>query len=147
MLTYTWKLLRRHNNHTGYCLRPHIRKVILARFVTKRKTLISKEYRQLFIYTTPKAITYSVDTAWELISTVAQFFLANALKIYARKWRRINIWKATRKLESWARFNFYVYARPSIHCLYFIYARKIHVRTHAKTTWQWESTLSQPLAI
>ena len=34
--------------------------------------------------------------------------------------------------ESWARFKFYVYARPSIHCLYFVYVRKIYVRTHGK---------------
>ena len=27
------------------------------------------------------------------------------------------IWKAARKCKSWARFDFYVYARPSIHCL------------------------------
>ena len=33
------------------------------------------------------------------------FFRANARKIYARK------------RESWARFNFYVYARPSVYCL------------------------------
>ena len=32
-----------------------------------------------------------------------------------------------RPRESWARFNFYVYAWPSIHCLYFIYARKNYV--------------------
>ena len=29
------------------------------------------------------------------------------------------------KRESWARFNFYFYAWPFIHCLYFIYARNI----------------------
>ena len=36
-------------------------------------------------------------------------------------------------------FNFYVYARPPIHFLYFIY-----VRTHVKITRQWKSTLSKP---
>ena len=40
--------------------------------------------------------------------------------------------KATLKRESWARLNFYVYAGPSIHCLYFIYARKIFVHSHGK---------------
>ena len=34
-----------------------------------------------------------------------------------------------------------VYAWPSI-CLYFIYARKIYVRTHGKITRQWKSTYS-----
>ena len=34
--------------------------------------------------------------------------------------------------KSWARFNFDVYALPSIHCLCFIYARKMYVRRHAK---------------
>ena len=34
-----------------------------------------------------------------------------------------------------------IYARLSIHCLYFIYARKIYVRTHVKITRQWKSTL------
>ena len=34
--------------------------------------------------------------------------------------------------KSWARFNFDVYALPSIHCLCFIYARKMCVRRHAK---------------
>ena len=43
-----------------------------------------------------------------------------------------------RKRESWARFNFYVYAWPSMHCLYFIYAR-----TQVKITRQWKSTLKQ----
>ena len=33
-----------------------------------------------------------------------------------------------------SRFNFYVYARPTIHCLYFINAHKIYVRTHVKIT-------------
>ena len=28
--------------------------------------------------------------------------------------------------------NFYVYARPFIHCLYFIYARKFYLRRHVK---------------
>ena len=36
--------------------------------------------------------------------------------------------------------TFYVHARPSIFCLYFIYVRKIYVRTHVKITPQWKST-------
>ena len=40
--------------------------------------------------------------------------------------------------KSWARFNFDVYALPSIHCLYFIYARKMYVRRHAKITRLWK---------
>ena len=44
--------------------------------------------------------------------------------LYVRKWNRDDVWKAARKRKSWARLNFYVYARPSIHRLYFIYARK-----------------------
>ena len=60
------------------------------------------------------------------------FFRANARKIYARKWKRGHVWKASRKRESWGRFNCYVYASPSIHCLYCIYARKIYVRTHVQ---------------
>ena len=50
--------------------------------------------------------------------------------------------KAASERESWAKFNLYLYARRSIHCLYFIYARRIYVRTHVKITLQWESTLS-----
>ena len=59
----------------------------------------------------------------------------HAGKIYARKWNRGEVWKATRKSESWARFNFYVYAWPSLHCLYFIYAR-----SHGKIRRSWKST-------
>ena len=53
-----------------------------------------------------------------------------------RKWKRDNVWKATRKRVSWAWFNFYVYAWPFKHCLYFIYAGKIYVRTHGKIARQ-----------
>ena len=35
------------------------------------------------------------------------------------------VWKATRKHKRWVRFNFYVYAWAFMHCLYFIYARKM----------------------
>ena len=34
------------------------------------------------------------------------------------------------RLNALTSLNFYVYQWPSIHCLYFIYARKIYVRTH-----------------
>ena len=36
--------------------------------------------------------------------------------------------------------TFYVHVRPSIFCLYFIYVRKIYVRTHVKIARQWKST-------
>ena len=48
-----------------------------------------------------------------------------------------NVRKATHKRKSWARFNFYVYAWPFTHSLYFIYAH-----THGKITWQWKCTFS-----
>ena len=35
--------------------------------------------------------------------------------------------------------NYYINARPSIHCLYFVYAHKIYVRTQVKITQQWKS--------
>ena len=54
------------------------------------------------------------------------------------------VWTVMRERESWARFNFYFYTWPFIHCLYFIYARKIYVRSHGKITWQCKSTLTQP---
>ena len=42
--------------------------------------------------------------------------------------------KAARERKRWARFNFYSYAWPSIHCPYFIYARKNYatVEIHRK---------------
>ena len=76
-----------------------------------------------------------------LISTVAYFFRANARKIYERQWNKGNVWKATRKRESRARFNFYVYEWLSIHCLYFICARKIYKHSQGKITRQRKSTL------
>ena len=39
--------------------------------------------------------------------------------------------------------NFYFCTRPFIHCFYFIYARKIYMRTQVKITLQWKSTLSR----
>ena len=36
--------------------------------------------------------------------------------------------------RAWASLNFNVYARSLIHCLYFIYAGKIYVRTHVEIT-------------
>ena len=55
---------------------------------------------------------------------------------------RGNVWMATRKRTSWARFNFNVYAWLSIQYLYFKYARKIYVCSSGKITWQWKSTLT-----
>ena len=52
-----------------------------------------------------------------------------------RKWNSGNVWKATRKRKSWARFNFYVYPWSSIHCLYFIYARKIYVTAYSRKNY------------
>ena len=48
-------------------------------------------------------------------------------------------WAYTR---SWARFNFYVYERPLMHCPSFICDRKVYGRTHVKITRHWKSTLS-----
>ena len=36
--------------------------------------------------------------------------------------------------------NFHVCARPFIHGLFFIYARKFYVRSHGKNTRQWKAT-------
>ena len=52
------------------------------------------------------------------------------------------VWKATQKRKSWTSLNSYVYARPFIHCLYFIYVRKIYQSSHRKLTRQWKSTLT-----
>ena len=54
------------------------------------------------------------------------------------------VWKATqkRKRKSWTSLNSYVYARPFIHCLYFIHVRKIYQSSHRKLTRQWKSTLT-----
>ena len=51
--------------------------------------------------------------------------------------------EAAHKRTNWAKFNFYVYARPSIHCLNFLFAREIYVRMHVKITWQWKSTSTE----
>ena len=64
------------------------------------------------------------------------------------KWNRSNLWKAARKIKSWARFNFYVYAWPSMHCLFFIYAptRNIKVTRQWKyilTRWDWTELLNK----
>ena len=47
---------------------------------------------------------------------------------------RAQTWKLTS-------LNFCVYTRHFLHCLYFIYARKIYVRTHVKIIRQWKSNL------
>ena len=52
------------------------------------------------------------------------------------------VWKATHKRKSWTSLNSYVYAWPFIHCLYFIYVRKIYQSSHRKITRQWKSTLT-----
>ena len=52
------------------------------------------------------------------------------------------VWKAKHKRKGWTSLNSYVYAWPFIHCLYFIYARKIYQRSHGKFTRQWKSTLT-----
>ena len=40
---------------------------------------------------------------------------------------------------SWARFNFYIFLRPYIHCLYFICKRKFYARAHVKSMRQRKS--------
>ena len=63
--------------------------------------------------------------------SIAKCWLSSqASKIEARYCKKY--WAYT---KSWVRFNCYVYARPFIHGLYCIYARKIYVRTHRKITW------------
>ena len=51
--------------------------------------------------------------------------------------------KILRSLCFWEtfNFNFYVYARPFMHCLYFIYASKSYVRYHEIITRQWKFPL------
>ena len=39
--------------------------------------------------------------------------------------------------------NFYVYTRHLLHCLYFIYARKMYVRAHVRIMRQWKSNLKE----
>ena len=63
-----------------------------------------------------------LDNDW--LTLKVDFHCRFFLRAYARKWNRGNVWKATRKRISWARFFFFVYAWPSIHCLYSIYACK-----------------------
>ena len=70
------------------------------------------------------------------------FSRAYARKFYVHKKNRGYVWKAMRKRKSWTLLNSYVYAWPFIHCLYFIYALKIYVRSHEKITRQWKSTLT-----
>ena len=55
--------------------------------------------------------------------------------------QRGNVWSVARKRKSWARFNFYGYARPFIHCVYFIYARQFYAGTNVKITRQWKFTI------
>ena len=86
-----------------------------------------------------KVIAYRLTIEVRKRFTKVWFKLSNARKIYSRKWNRGNVGRAKRKRESWERFNFYVYAWPSTHCVYVIYARM-----HVKITRQWKSTLKAP---
>ena len=61
-----------------------------------------------------KSYPMTVKITLGLISTVAYFFREKASKIDVRKWNIGNVGKATRKRKSWARFNFYVFAWPSL---------------------------------
>ena len=53
------------------------------------------------------------------------------------KWPRVS--------KGWARFNFYLYARPSIHCLFFFFGRKRVpcVRTQKFTTLEIHPNLNE----
>ena len=77
-----------------------------------------------------------------LISTVAYFSVLTR-NIFLRKWNRDNGWKAISKHKIERGSTFYVYAWPFIQRPYFIYARKICVRTHGKITRQWKSTFTK----
>ena len=68
--------------------------------------------------------------------SVEKFFVSRDRHIDFRRFK-------TRDL---ARFNCNFYAWPSIQCLYFIYARKIYVRTHGKITRQLKFTLALSLS-
>ena len=46
-------------------------------------------------------------------------------------------------VERGSTFTFTRDPPQTLHCLYLIYARKIYVRTHAKITLQWKSTLRE----
>ena len=43
--------------------------------------------------------------------------------------------------------DFYVYARPFTHRIYFINARKMYVSTYVKIAQQWKSTLNKMKAM
>ena len=62
----------------------------------------------------PLILRKSLRLSW--LSTVAYFFSVRTLVNLPRK--------VTRVRKSWTSLNFYVYAWPFIHCLYFIDARK-----------------------
>ena len=72
-------------------------------------------------------------------------FLEQLLQSFTR-WVFSPVWLTLpRLLKISARFlrvrlNFYVYAWPFIHCLYFIYARKFYLRSQGKITRLWKST-------
>ena len=56
---------------------------------------------------------------------------------------RVHVKDEPCKRFSWAGFNFYVSAWPSMHCLYFIYGRKIDVRARVKTTGHWNPPIQK----
>ena len=62
---------------------------------------------------------------------------------FAHKKNWSKVWKVAPKHKSWVRFNFYIYARAFIHCLYFTQTNtsKIYVRLHLKYTGQWNFSL------
>jgi len=73
------------------------------------------------------AISVKVDFHGRVI------FTQYARKFYARKWKRDIVLKVTRNRKKLNSAQFYVYAWPFIHCLFFIYARKRYVFARKKT--------------
>lgn len=70
-------------------------------------------------------------------------FHCHELNFHVRKQNGDNVWNAALKRKSATRIKFYVFARLSILCLYFIYARRICVRTLVKNLCRWKSTLTR----
>ena len=69
----------------------------------------------------PVNLSLKSFVALGLVSTVAWFFLTNALEIYAREWSRGNMWKATRKREAERGSNF-TFTRDLPYSLYYLRA-------------------------
>ena len=57
------------------------------------------------------------------------------------KYNRGNVWQVARKRKIWTLLNFCVNAWPFLHYLYFIYPRKIYLRTTLKL----RDSVNQPL--